>query len=142
MCGIAGFFGRGTIDDGKSMIEKIRYRGPDFRDAIVNENVCLAHARLSIIDLSTSANQPMFNRERTHCITFNGEIYNFVTLKEDLIRSGFNDFKTHSDTEVLLVLYKKYGKEMLSLLNGMFVFAIHDIEKKELFIARDRKSVV
>ncbi len=138
MCGIAGFFGRGTIDDGKSMIEKIRYRGPDFRDAIVNENVCLAHARLSIIDLSTSANQPMFNRERTHCITFNGEIYNFVTLKEDLIRSGFNDFKTHSDTEVLLVLYKKYGKEMLSLLNGMFVFAIHDIEKKELFIARDR----
>lgn len=138
MCGIAGFFGRGTIEDGKRMIEKVRYRGPDFNDAILTDNVCLAHARLSIIDLSTSANQPMFNKERTHCITFNGEIYNFLTLKEDLIRSGYTDFNTHSDTEVLLALYKKFGIEMLSLLNGMFAFAIYDMEKKELFIARDR----
>ena len=138
MCGIAGFFGRGSIEDGRRMIEKIRYRGPDFRDASLIDNVCLAHARLSIIDLSAFANQPMFNIERTHCITFNGEIYNFLTLKNDLIRSGNSDFNTNSDTEVLLVLYKKYGKEMLSLLNGMFAFAIYDLQKKELFIARDR----
>lgn len=138
MCGIAGFYGQGSLDDGKRMIEKISYRGPDHRQAELIDNICLAHARLSIIDLSDSANQPMYNRQRTHCIIFNGEIYNYLELKAELINGGFSDFLTTSDTEVLLLLYGLYGKNMLGKINGMFAFAIYDLEKKELFIARDR----
>ncbi len=138
MCGIAGFYGQGSFDDGSRMIEKVKYRGPDHREVMHKENICLAHARLSIIDLSESANQPMYNAQKTQCIVFNGEIYNFLELKEDLIRSGIKDFKTHSDTEVLLLLYGQMGPQMLSRLNGMFAIAIYDFEKKELFLARDR----
>ena len=138
MCGIAGFFGRGTNDDGRRMIEKIRYRGPDHRETVHLENVCLAHARLSIIDLSEEANQPMYNKTRTHCIVFNGEIYNYRSLREELMQAGITDFQTSSDTEVLLTLYRLHGKDMLSRINGMFAFAIYDIQKQELFIARDR----
>ena len=138
MCGIAGFYGRGSFDDGSRMIEKISYRGPDHREVMHKENICLAHARLSIIDLSESANQPMYNEQRTQCIVFNGEIYNFLELKEELIRSGIKNFKTHSDTEVLLLLYGLLGKQMLNRLNGMFAIAIYDFEKQELFLARDR----
>ncbi len=138
MCGIAGFYGRGNRDDGKRMIEKISYRGPDHQGVWSGENVCLAHARLSIIDLSDAANQPMFNKDKTLCIVFNGEIYNFLTIKDELVKNGMSDFSTSSDTEVLLYMYKLWGKEMLHKLNGMFAFAIYDLEKKELFIARDR----
>jgi asparagine synthase (glutamine-hydrolysing) len=138
MCGIAGFYGTGTDAVGKKMIDRINYRGPDHLEVRMVENVCLAHARLSIIDLSNAANQPMYNREKTLSIIFNGEIYNYKAIKQELIKTGFDDFMTNSDTEVLLMLYKKYGREMLSHINGMFVFAIHDIRNKELFIARDR----
>ncbi len=138
MCGIAGFYGHGTEADGRKMIDRIKYRGPDHQEVSKVNDVCLAHARLSIIDLSQAANQPMFNTDKSLCIIFNGEIYNYKTLKDDLVKEGFSDFHTSSDTEVLLMLYKKYGKEMMSFINGMFVFAIHDIRKNELFIARDR----
>src|SRR3954469_13465268 len=124
MCGIAGFYGTGTDAVGKKMIDRINYRGPDHRQVSMSENVCLAHARLSIIDLSDAANQPMYNREKSLSIIFNGEIYNYKAIKQELIRTGFDDFATNSDTEVLLMLYKKYGTEMLSHINGMFVFAI------------------
>lgn len=138
MCGISGFYGRGTEEDGRRMIEKIAYRGPDHRETMHIGNMCMGHARLSIIDLSESANQPMFNKSRTLCIVFNGEIYNFKILKEELIKEGVLDFSTQSDTEVLLKLYEAKGIKMLSDLNGMFAFAIYDFEKRELFIARDR----
>ena len=138
MCGIAGFYGKGQIEDGRRMIETIAYRGPDFHDVRMEGNVCMAHARLSIIDLSESANQPMYNAKNNLCIVFNGEIYNYQILKEGLRKTHGVEFKTSSDTEVLLALYELHGKEMLSELNGMFAFAIYDLDKKEIFIARDR----
>ncbi len=138
MCGIAGFYGKGTADDGRKMIDRIRYRGLDHQQVIFSDNVCLAHARLSIIDLSENANQPMYSRDKKLCIVFNGEIYNFLSLKDELLKKGINDFVTSSDTEVLLMLYREYGKEMLRKINGMFAFAIYDFEKNEMFIARDR----
>jgi asparagine synthase (glutamine-hydrolysing) len=138
MCGIAGFYGTGTDGVGRKMIDRISYRGPDHHEVTMIGNVCLAHARLSIIDLSDAANQPMFSSDRMLSIVFNGEIYNYKQLKQDLISSGFDDFNTQSDTEVLLMLYRKYGRDMLSQINGMFVFAIYDNRKNELFVARDR----
>jgi asparagine synthase (glutamine-hydrolysing) len=119
------------------MIGRISYRGPDHREIKMIDNVCLAHARLSIIDLSENANQPMFSADGNACIIFNGEIYNYKSLKEELLRDGMK-FNTSSDTEVLLGLYLRYGNEMFSKINGMFAFAIYDLLKKELFIARDR----
>src|SRR4051812_27584392 len=104
MCGIAGFYGRGTIENGRKMIDRISYRGPDYLGVQLVNDVCLAHARLSIIDLSDAANQPMYNSDKSLSIVFNGEIYNFKKLKEELIASGVNDFHTSSDTEVLLAL--------------------------------------
>ena len=126
MCGIAGFTGAGSEQDGRRMIECIRYRGPDFRDVLWQENVCLTHARLSIIDLSTSANQPMFTNDKSLAIIFNGEIYNFIELKKELESLKKYSFQTHSDTEVLLYLYKEHGEKMLNKLNGMFAFVIYD----------------
>ncbi len=138
MCGIAGFTGTGNEHDGRRMIESIRYRGPDFTDVWFTENICLAHARLSIIDLSTSANQPMFSNDKSLAIVFNGEIYNFKEIKAELEQLNKYSFKTHSDTEVLLYLYKEYGEKMFDKLNGMFAFAIYDFTSQTLFAARDR----
>jgi len=138
MCGIAGFFGKGNYDDGMRMIQKIRHRGPDYQGVIHKENICLAHARLSIIDLSSSANQPMFSYSENSCIVFNGEIYNYLELKKELLNAGKYQFHTTSDTEVLLYLYEEYGIKLLDKINGMFAFAIYDFRKKELFLAKDR----
>lgn len=98
----------------------------------------LAHARLSIIDLSHGADQPMFDATRELCIVFNGEIYNYKELREELLRTGRHTFRTNGDTEVLLALYREHGTAMLPKLNGMFVFALHDARTGELFLARDR----
>jgi asparagine synthase (glutamine-hydrolysing) len=138
MCGIAGFFGKGTEEDLRRMIYAIRYRGPDHQGAQLIENVGLAQARLSIIDLSEGAQQPFFTTDKSVAMVFNGEIYNYLELKEELLKLNKYTFRTTSDTEVLVYMYKEYGEKLLEKINGMFAFAIYDFTKKQLFVARDR----
>ncbi|MBS1583696.1 MAG: asparagine synthase (glutamine-hydrolyzing) [Bacteroidetes bacterium] len=138
MCGIAGSQGQGTLEDARRMIACIAYRGPDLQAAVHKQDTALAHARLSIIDLSHGADQPMSDASGELTIVFNGEIYNFQALREALLRTGRYTFRTRSDTEVLLHLYREHGAAMLPMLNGMFAFALHDARSGELFLARDR----
>ncbi len=138
MCGIAGFQGKGSMDDARRMIARIAYRGPDLQRATMITDTGLAHARLSIIDLSHGADQPMRDASGTLTIVFNGEIYNYKALRDALSKSGKYVFATNSDTEVLLYLYAEHGAAMLRMLNGMFALAIHDARNDELFLARDR----
>jgi asparagine synthase (glutamine-hydrolysing) len=144
MCGIAGVFSINpsilpSLDRVKMMTDVIAHRGPDGEGVWANEmgNVVLGHRRLSIIDLSAEAGQPMHSSDHRYTIIFNGEIYNYRELREDLKLEGV-EFKTSSDTEVLLNLYMKYGKECLSQLDGMFAFCVWDEAKQEMFCARDR----
>lgn len=141
MCGIAGFTrfhsDVGSKDTLIAMGNSIAHRGPDSQGTYIDAHIGLCHQRLSIIDLSSAGNQPMFSDDENLVIVFNGEIYNFPELREDLIKLGYN-FHTHTDTEVILALYKQKGPECLSMLNGMFAIAIWDKTKEELFLARDR----
>jgi len=137
MCGIAGIVGKGREEQLAEMLLTQKHRGPDNTSVWCTDTVKLGHNRLSIIDLSTEANQPFETEE--YVLVFNGEIYNYVELKQEL-KDSFN-FKTSSDTEVLLAAYAKWGKTCLSKLNGMFSFAIWDKKKEKLFAARDRFGV-
>jgi len=140
MCGIVGVLnwsGKAVLkQDIKKMTDKISHRGPDGEGFYIDKNIGLGHRRLSIIDLSTNASQPMTIQER-YTITFNGEIYNYIELKLDLLNRGYK-FYSDSDTEVLLNSFIEYGHNCLDQLDGMFAFAIWDNEKNELFCARDR----
>ncbi|MEP7169996.1 MAG: asparagine synthase (glutamine-hydrolyzing) [Bacteroidota bacterium] len=138
MCGIAGFAGKGNVEDGWRMIKSISYRGPDFQDVYFDNNICLAHARLTIIDLSANANQPFFTEDKSAAIIYNGEIYNYLELKKELSATGRYHFRTNSDTEVLLYLYLEHKEKLFDKINGMFAFAIYDFRSNELLIARDR----
>jgi asparagine synthase (glutamine-hydrolysing) len=140
VCGINGLLYKEAKTDIVKQLQlmnnKIIHRGPD-DDGIYHENmVAMGMRRLSIIDLSTG-NQPMYNDDKSVAIVFNGEIYNYKILKAELELAGC-DFDTQSDTEVILRLYEKYGESMLDKLNGMFGFSIHDKNKNQVFIARDR----
>jgi len=146
MCGIFGLLSQSLTKEHiesklKVMSKILEHRGPDGNgiwvdDNLSNLNVGLGQNRLSIIDLTDRAKQPMSLSER-FVITFNGEIYNYIELKEKLIQSGIN-FKSNSDTEVLLHMYAQYGEDCLDQIDGMFAFAIWDKIKLELFCARDR----
>ena len=139
MCGICGFAGAGDVDILASMNEAMVHRGPDagglWHD--VHEAVYLGHRRLSIIDLSGGA-QPMWTADGTLGIVFNGEIYNHLELREELIRTGHHFLTDHSDTEVLLHGYRQWGHDLPSRLNGMWAFALYDRKRRELFLSRDR----
>jgi asparagine synthase (glutamine-hydrolysing) len=142
MCGIAGVYrrsgvGQEELDTCRLMSERIKHRGPDDSDIVQFERSILAHRRLSIIDLSSDGHQPFFSEDKRLCLIFNGEIYNYLELKEELTKLG-RQFRTKTDTEVLLQAFEEFGPECLGKLNGMFAFAIYNIEKKELFLARDR----
>jgi asparagine synthase (glutamine-hydrolysing) len=141
MCGIAGFFRTCAPAADKTVLQRmgevIRHRGPDAGGEYLDDHVGLAHRRLSIIDLSPQGNQPMFSADGRLVIVFNGEIYNFQKLRAELERSGVI-FRTKTDTEVILALYRQRGTSCLDRLNGMFAFAIWDTVEKTLFIARDR----
>lgn len=139
MCGIAGVIGQCTAGMLESMLKKQTYRGPDNLECWYDQSIALGHNRLSIIDLSATANQPMHTASGRYHIVFNGEVYNYIELKKQHL-PGYN-FHTSSDTEVLLALYEKMGDNMLPLLIGMFAFAIWDSQLQELFIARDRFGV-
>jgi asparagine synthase (glutamine-hydrolysing) len=142
MCGIAGkiYFDRERFvasEEVRAMGSAMSHRGPDGEGTWVDGNVGLTHRRLAIIDLSTAAGQPMCNEDESLWITFNGEIYNFHELRQELEKRG-HVFRTHSDTEVIIHAYEEYGHECLERLRGMFAFAIWDRRSHTLFLARDR----
>jgi asparagine synthase (glutamine-hydrolysing) len=140
MCGIVGFVNADSRSANREILEKMNrcivHRGPDEDGFYLKENVGLAMRRLSIIDLA-GGQQPIFNEDRTKAIVFNGEIYNFQELRENLEKQG-HKFYTNSDTEVIVHLYDKHGADCVNFLRGMFAFAIWDETDKSLFIARDR----
>lgn len=137
MCGFCGF--TGNIADKENviidMMNKIVHRGPDSAGTHVSDQVTLGFRRLSIIGLEDGA-QPIYNEDKSIVIVFNGEIYNYQPLKEELIAKG-HTFYTHADTEVLIHLYEEKKEEMLNDLRGMFAFTIYDSNTNELFAARD-----
>lgn len=141
MCGIVGIFdtyGRSEIDREllHQMNETQYHRGPDAGGLYIESGVGLGHRRLSIIDLSTGK-QPMANEDESVWVTFNGEIYNFPELSDELVSAG-HQFKTHSDTEVIVHAWEEWGEKCVERFRGMFAFAIWDRNKKSLFLARDR----
>ena len=140
MCGIAGFWGKGNESVMRAMTEALHHRGPDFTGTFFDPKMALGlgHARLSILDLSAGAHQPFFSEDKRFVIIFNGEIYNFKSIRQDLVDRGYGPFQTQGDTEVLLKAYQADGLACLSKLNGMFAFAIFDYERNELLLARDR----
>lgn len=145
MCGIAGIlhFDRSQLvnmDCLVSMRDTLIHRGPDGAGIHIDKEVGLAHRRLSIIDLSERGHQPFYSPDRRYVIIFNGEIFNFKELRNDLKSFGVQ-FVSESDTEVLLRLFIKYGQNCLDKLNGMFAFAVWDSVERSLFIARDRVGV-
>lgn len=142
MCGICGLFDLNKAVDVNLLMrmgESLRHRGPDDENFYTDSTVGLGHSRLSIIDVD-AGRQPIFNEDGSLAIVFNGEIYNFNQLRQELTASG-HAFSTRSDTEVIVHLYEEYGYGCLDRLEGMFAFAIWDCRKKELFLARDRFGI-
>jgi len=142
MCGIVGEIAFGKIKESditiiKQMADAIKHRGPDSDGYCYDENIAFGHRRLSILDISSNANQPMISNDGNLVIVFNGEIYNFQEIRKKL-ESKYK-FKTdHSDTETILYAYKEWGIECIHKFNGFFAFAIYDRLKQEVFLVRDR----
>ena len=140
MCGIAGFVNKKSSGVDRALLEKmnaaIAHRGPDDDGFFVDENAALGMRRLSIIDVA-GGHQPIHNHDKTKWIVFNGEIYNFQEVREDLEKRG-HVFYTRSDTETVIHLYDEFGESGVDRLRGMFAFAIWDTIEKTLFLARDR----
>ncbi len=142
MCGICGFLQSLPIADEnvlKKMNDQILHRGPDDEGFYYNKRVGLAVKRLSIIDLNTG-HMPLPSYSKNSWITFNGEIYNFKELRNDLINKGYK-FRSGTDTEVIINLYEEYGVKFIDKLRGMFAFAIYDIKNDSLLIARDHIGI-
>ncbi|MBF0301337.1 MAG: hypothetical protein HQK51_21710 [Oligoflexia bacterium] len=154
MCGITGFITKKISYDEdihktiQSMTEVLAHRGPDSGDSTVFKlcksdrtpaplTIAFGHRRLKIIDLSNSAAQPMWNISNNICITYNGEIYNYLEIKEELIKNGYI-FKTTSDTEVVLNSYDFWGKDCFKKFNGMWAIAIFDKKERKIILSRDR----
>ena len=144
MCGIAGFINhRKSLAEAESilnlMMTRIHHRGPDDCGLYLEPSMGMGNVRLSIIDLS-GGDQPLSNEDGSLWIVYNGEVFNYIELREDLIKKGHR-FKTQSDTEVILHMYEEYGTDGLQYLNGQFAFAIWNNIKKECFFARDRAGI-
>jgi asparagine synthase (glutamine-hydrolysing) len=144
MCGICGIAGTGgkdprTLETLKRMVQVMRHRGPDDEGFYCDEHVGLGHARLSIIDVELGS-QPMSNEDESLWIVFNGEIYNYVELRKELIDRG-HTFRTRSDTEVILHSYEEFGEAFVHRFNGMFAFALWDKVGSKLLLARDRVGI-
>ena len=142
MCGIVGIYQNKKMykkSDIQNMLSFISHRGPDDEgiEVLHEEKLLFGHKRLSILDLSSLAHQPMYNFDKSLCITYNGEIFNFQEIKKQLIKLGYK-FKSNSDTEVVLYAYMEYGTKCLNMFRGFFAFCIYDKQKNELFLARDR----
>src|SRR3989441_10434487 len=139
MCGIAGKISRAEHVD-RSLIDQMckimEHRGPDSRGVFLDQNVGLGVQRLAIIDLETG-DQPIFNEDRSIVVVLNGEIYNYRELRSSLLGAGHR-FATHSDTEVIVHLYEDKGDDCVQMLRGMFAFALWDMRRQRLLLARDR----
>ena len=138
MCGFVGF--TNAIDNSNkvlgAMMDKIKHRGPDSEGRYIDECIAMGFRRLSIIDITESGNQPIFNEDKSKVLFFNGEIYNYMDIRRELEAKG-HKFTTNTDSETLIHGYEEYGEKLLDKLRGMFAFVIWDKEKKELFGARD-----
>lgn len=141
MCGFNGIFERNKDNQDlmSDMLDAIEHRGPDDKSVYQWRNFTLGHRRLSIIDLS-SGNQPIFNEDYSICVIFNGEIYNYLEIRDELKNKG-HSFRTQSDTEILVHLYEEFGDHFMERLNGIFSFAILDQNKDRLLLARDHFGV-
>ncbi len=142
MCGIAGVYNFKNLEEVQQdvlqrMTDVMQHRGPDADGVYLNGHIGLGHRRLSIIDLSEAGRQPMFSHDKQLAIVFNGEVYNFLEYRDDLIARG-HTFHSKTDTEVIIYLYREYGEQCLHYLRGMFAFAIWDEQKQQVFLARDR----
>lgn len=145
MCGITGIFAFNLVGKFNKIhtaaaTNALAKRGPDFHNVYLDDWVGLGHRRLSIIDTSAVAHQPMWDETNRYCIIFNGEIFNYRELKEELVANGITFF-SHSDTEVLLKLYIREKEKCLNKLNGFFAFCIYDKQEQSFFVARDRYGV-
>ena len=144
MCGIAGIFNRKSKRGVETpvlhnMVNSLFHRGPDEDGFYIKDNIGLGQRRLSIIDLSTGT-QPIFNEKKDICVVFNGEIYNYIELRDDLGKKGHR-FYTSGDTEVIVHLYEEYGNDFLRFLNGQFAIALWDEKNNKLLLARDRVGI-
>lgn len=143
MCGIVGAYNlnKAVVSHGmlETMLLSINHRGPDERGIYINKNLGLGNVRLSIIDLATGQ-QPLSDASGNFWIVFNGEVFNYIEIREELEKKGY-PFKTKSDTEVIVAGFATWGKDIVSRLNGQFAFAIWDKSKQELFLARDRVGI-
>ena len=143
MCGISGVINLNGKPVGENdirlMMEKMKHRGPDDEGVFIDGNVGLGFVRLSILDLSIAGHQPMHSHNNRYVIIFNGEVYNYIEIREEL-KNDFH-FKTGTDTEVVLAAYQKWGKSCLDKFNGMFAFVIFDKDTKQIFAARDRFGI-
>lgn len=144
MCGIAGLVGltseRITENALIRMGQAIEHRGRDAQGLHMRDNVGLVHRRLTLLDVSSVANQPLHDHDETLTLVFNGEIVNFIELRNELALAGFK-FRTHSDTEVLLAAWRHWGAECVSRLRGFFAFALVDWEQRALYLVRDRLGI-
>lgn len=140
MCGICGIIRKGDNKDIiKKMNDRIMHRGPDGEGYYIDGDIAFGHRRLSIIDLSTG-DQPIYNEDNSVVTVYNGEIYNYVELRSELESLG-HEFKTKSDTEVLVHGYEEWHTDLPKHLRGMFAFAIHDKKRNEIFLARDNFGI-
>lgn len=139
MCGICGISGAGNLDIVKKMADTLSHRGPDAEgfSSCESQRVYLGHKRLRVVDIGGGA-QPMFTADKKVGIVFNGEIYNAGEIRAELEKRGYRFISDHSDTEVLLHGYREWGSSLVNHLNGMWAFCIHDVDKQELFLSRDR----
>lgn len=144
MCGIAGIIKKKNAyinrDEIQKMTDTMIHRGPDAEGIYIDGNVGLGHRRLSIVDLSESGNQPMSSYDEKYVLAFNGEIYNYIELREEL-RKKNAIFYTETDTEVILEAYRYWGINCTKRFNGMWSFALYDKEKKQVILSRDRFGV-
>lgn len=146
MCGFAGILNQRDKHTNRinhstlqSMARVIEHRGPDEEGIYIKDNIGLAHRRLSIIDLSTGQ-QPMLSADKSIALVFNGEIFNFIELREELVKQG-HQFVTHSDTEVIIHLYQRHGEGFVQHLNGQFSIGLWDSAKQKLLLIRDRTGI-
>jgi len=144
MCGICGIinFKQEAVKEAtiRKMMQLMKHRGPDDEGIFIEENVGLGFVRLSIIDLTNAGHQPMFSIDERYVMVFNGEIYNYIEIKKELQTKG-HQFKTHTDSEVLLTSYIEWGEACMNRFNGMWAFVIYDRKDKKVFASRDRYGI-
>ena len=146
MCGIVGIFCKNKAsveafrEGVNASLDVIRHRGPDDRGILVHNNIILGHVRLSIIDLTRDGHQPMISSDNRYVITYNGEVYNYKDLKQEISHKDIN-YRSNTDTEVILEYFKLHGVAMFSKLNGMFAFSVIDKKNQKAYLVRDRFGI-